>query len=107
MADQVLAAFLLEQQAGALALQQQDGGQQVLGISSSARLTTRADSCARAARAQQGRGQAVGFQRQAGGQGLGRGGDAMQPGDFHQAVQQRIIVGGAGVGAPFTGGLLR
>ena len=49
MADQVLAAFLLEQQAGALALQQQDGGQQVLGISSSARLTTRADSCARAA----------------------------------------------------------
>ena len=31
MADQVLAAFLLEQQAGALALQQQDGGQQVLG----------------------------------------------------------------------------
>ena len=29
----------------------------------------------------------------------------MQPGDFHQAVQQRIIVGGAGVGAPFTGGL--
>ncbi|MNI29676.1 hypothetical protein D3C85_540090 [compost metagenome] len=102
VADQVLAVFFLQQQAGALALQQQNGGQEVLGNAVQRALDdARGKLGARRGARKQGRGQAVLFQRQAGRQGLGCGCHAMQARDFNQAVQQRVIVRRASVGAPF------
>ncbi|MNK18990.1 hypothetical protein D3C87_372080 [compost metagenome] len=108
VADKILAAFLLEQKAGAFAIQQQDGGKQILRDAVQRALDhPRRELRARGGAGQQGGSQAVFFQRQARRQGLRGCRDAMQAGDFNQAVQQGVVVRGASVRTPFPGGHFR
>ncbi|MNT10696.1 hypothetical protein D3C72_1455390 [compost metagenome] len=102
VADDELAAIPFQQQAGAFAFQQQDGGQQVLGnLVQRALDHARGKLRPRSGAGQQGGCQTVLFQGKARRQSLRGGRDPMQPGNFNQAVEQGVVVRGAGVRAPF------
>ncbi len=108
VADHELAAVLFQQQAGAFALEQQDGGQQVRrDVIQRALDHARRKLRPRGRPRQQGGREAVFFQGQARRQGLRGRRDAVQAGDFHQAIEQRVVVRGAGVRAPFPGSQIR
>ena len=89
-------------------MEQQDRGQQILRDAVQLALDHPGRQLGAGGRArQQGGGEPVFFQRQAGRERLGRGRHAVQPRDFDQTVQEGVFVRGAGVRAPLPGGQFR